>query len=151
MTLETTMPALINGQKQAQESNKQPATNITKENEPVNNKISFTKLKKHNGKLTKIIIDTIYTEEEPIKKDSSQCLITKGTGEVIHCNFEELPAMLDDFRHDECICHGVPKGNSLKSSFGVYSEHKFLQLNDKSNSITRTKDNFQFPLKDNHL
>ena len=106
--------------------------------------VKFTIATKQDGILTKIIKKD---SNNQIVKDSSQCFLSHGTGEVISCEFKELPNIINNIGLNQCLIHGVPK-NQL-TSFEILSEKEFKN-NPQPNAITRTTKYFDYP-KDSYF
>lgn len=105
-------------------------------------KVKITKATKQDGILTKIIRQ----QDNQTVKDSSQCFLSHGTGEVIHCEFKELPTIIAGTNEKQCLIHGVPKNQ--QTSFEILSEKEFKN-NPQPNAITRTKKDIGYPTDSN--
>ena len=109
--------------------------------------IALTEITKENGILTKKISKN---KDGKVFKDSSDCVLIRGTGEVKTIFFSELPGLLSSLDKDKAIVHGIPKNEQL-IKFQVFSDRQYSRLEDTTEIITRTKKHFQFSTQTNHL
>jgi len=107
---------------------------VNSENQAIESvKVSFSVLTKENGILTK----KISKNGNGLKKDSSDCRLSIGSGYTLTIDFSELPAILTNLKPNQAITAGI----SEKKSYKILSEKLF---DNQPDTITRTKKYFQF-------
>lgn len=100
------------------------------------NNIIFTEVTKFDGPCTKIIgLD----ENKKLYKDATQCFISEGKVQVKKMSITDFPAYLRSLNTNQAIIHGIPIKNGKE--FRIVSKSQF---NNQSNTITRTKENFEY-------
>ena len=112
------------------------------------NTFKFTVATKSNGILTKRCGKD---DAGKFFKDGSECRMTRGIGQVVETTLKEFPDILKNLKHNQAIIHGIPKDNiigAVSNHFNIESEKSFK---GQDNTITRTKDYFDYPKESNRL
>lgn len=107
-----------------------------------NTNVSFTLWTKPDGILTKTITKN---DEGAIIKDSSQCRMSHGTGQVVNIPLSNMPTFLNELKPNQALTHGVPKDTNLPNPFTVISDQKFKKIQGSTNIITRTLEHLHYP------
>jgi len=112
------------------------------------NTFKFTVVTKSNGILTKRCGKD---DAGKFYKDGSECRMSTGIGEVIETTLKDFPDVIRTLSHSQAIVHGIPKDNesvTIPGHFNIESEKKFT---GQPNTISRTKQFFDYPKDSNRL
>ena len=71
-------------------------------------------------------------------------MIQNGIATKVNCNLSELPEVLQDIEHYECLCHGIYSGSDSQKQIVTKAVKEFEYPTD-DNVIPKTKDYFHYP------